>query len=146
MTLRECVACLLIKDRAILAEKRRATKTLAPGATAIPGGHVENGERLEQALERELQEELGIAPLDIRYVCTLLHRAEELRRLHYFAVEAWEGEIQNREAEALLWVRLDAPSLLDLDVDRTAVSEYVRMYRDHSPLTRHADSVSDRER
>jgi len=128
MTLRECVAWFVIKDQAILAEKRKSTKRLAPGAIAIPGGHVEEGERLEEALARELGEELGITPLDARYVCTLLHRAEEFRRVHYFAVTRWQGEIANHEAESLLWVPMAALDRLDFDVDRTAVREYLRVY------------------
>ena len=128
MTPLECVACLLIKDGAVLAEKRRITKKLAPGAIAIPGGHVEDGEGLEEALQRELQEELGISPLDLRYVCTLLHRAEEFRRLHYFALTRWQGEIENHEAESLLWVSMAGLDALEFDVDRTAVREYLRVY------------------
>jgi len=58
----ECVACLLVVDGRVLAERRLPTKTLAPGAVAIPGGHVEPGERLEDALRREALEELLRSP------------------------------------------------------------------------------------
>ena len=97
---------------------------------ALPGGHVEGRERPEDAVPRELWEELRIVPRRIAYVCTLLHRAQEFRTLHYFAVEEWEGELSNREAEGLMWVALDELSRLDLDVDRMAVAEYLRVYRD----------------
>lgn len=126
--LRECVACLIIADGKVLAERRRLAKTVAPGAIAIPGGHVEAGEAPEDALRREVREELGVVPRDPRYVCTLLHRSEEFRRLHYFAVTAWEGTLANHEAAALLWLPLSAPERLDLDVDRVAVAEYRRVY------------------
>jgi 8-oxo-dGTP diphosphatase len=131
--LRECVACLLIADGNVLAERRQLTKTLAPGAVAIPGGHIEAGEEPEEALRREMQEELGVVPRDPRYVCTLLHRSEELRRLHYFAVTEWEGTITNHEAAALLWLPLTALEGLDFDVDRIAVAEYRRVYEPASP-------------
>jgi len=124
----ECVAFMLVKNRHVLAEKRKLTKRLAPGAVALPGGHVDVGESTEDALRRELDEELGVAAERVLYVCTLLHRAEEFRRLHYFAVESWQGEIVNQEADQLVWVPLDEPRLLDFDVDRTAVSEYLRVY------------------
>jgi 8-oxo-dGTP diphosphatase len=125
----ECVAFMLIADGRVLAEKRKLTKSLVPGAVALPGGHMEGDEDPEDALGRELREELGIVARRVAYVCTLLHRAEELRRIHYFAVERWEGEILNLEADALLWVALDEPHRLDLDIDRVAVREYVRVYR-----------------
>ena len=120
---------MLIADGRVLAEKRKLTKSLVPGAVALPGGHMEGDEDPEDALGRELREELGIVARRVAYVCTLLHRAEELRRIHYFAVERWEGKILNLEADALLWVALDEPHRLDLDIDRVAVREYVRVYR-----------------
>ena len=125
----DCVVFMLVKNGHVLAEKRKSTRRLAPGAISLPGGHVDAGERLEDALRRELDEELGVVAEHVAYVCTLLHRAEEFRKLHYFAVERWRGEIQNQEAEALLWVPLDAPAVLEIDVDRTAVGEYVRLSR-----------------
>ena len=125
----ECVACLLVADGQVLAERRLPTRTLAPGAVAIPGGHVEAGERLEEAVCREAQEELGIVAHELRYVCTLLHRAEELRRIHYFAVVGWEGTIANHEAASLLWLPLNGLGPLDFDTDRIAVAELRRSTR-----------------
>jgi len=125
----ECVAFMLVKDKRVLAEKRKLTKTLAPGAVALPGGHMEGDENPEEALRRELLEELGVVARGVVYTCTLLHRAEEFRKIHYFAVESWEGAILNREAEALLWVSLDESHTLDLAIDRIAVREYVRVYQ-----------------
>ena len=123
----ECVACLLVLNGRVLAERRLETKLLAPGAVAIPGGHVEAGEGLEEAVRREAQEELGIVARELRYVCTLLHRAEELRRIHYFAVLGWEGTITNHEAAALLWLPLNGLGRLDFDIDRIAVTELRRL-------------------
>ena len=126
----DCVVFMLVRHGQVLAEKRKMTRRLAPGAVALPGGHVEPGESLENALRRELDEELRVAPEGVAYVCTLLHRSVEFRKLHYFAVEGWRGEILNQEAESLLWIPLDEPAALDIDVDRTAVGEYLRLSRD----------------
>jgi 8-oxo-dGTP diphosphatase len=126
----DCVAILLVSDHRVLVEKRKLTKRLAPGTVAIPGGHVDRGERLEQALVREAREELGIVPREIGFVCTLMHLAEELRTLHYFAVRSWEGDIVPEEAESVIWLPLDSVDQLDFDVDRTAVNEYLRLTRE----------------
>ena len=128
MTPRDCVAFILIKGDRVLAEKRKLTKQIDPGAIALPGGHMENGESPEEALYRESREELGIVPCSIKYICTLLHRAQELQRVHYFAVEVWEGNIENNEAESLRWVPIAESKEFDIDVDRIAMSEYLRVY------------------
>jgi 8-oxo-dGTP diphosphatase len=124
---RECIAGLVIRAGTFLAERRKLTKVVVPGALALPGGHIEAGEQPEDAARRELREELGIVPLDLRYLCTLLHRSQEFRKLHYFVVTRWEGDVTNHEAAALLWLPFTAVQSLDLDVDRTAVAEYLRV-------------------
>ncbi len=124
----DCVAFMLIKGDRVLAEKRKATKQAYPGAIALPGGHVEDGESPEKALCRELNEELGVVPCSIKYVCTLLFRLQELHRIYYFAIEAWEGNIENNEAESLLWLPITESQEFDIDVDRIALSEYLRVY------------------
>ena len=129
MPLVECIAFMLIKDGQVLAEKRKHTKRVVPGAVALPGGHIEARERPEEALYREVQEEVGIVAIEIAYVCTLLHRAQEFRKLHYFAVTRWEGEIIPQEAESVVWIPLNTLATLDLDVDKIAVQEYLRVYK-----------------
>ena len=119
---------MLLQGNHVLTEKRKRTKQVMPGAVALPGGHLKAGEQLEDALRREVEEELGIVPIDVVYVCTLLHRSQEFRKLHYFAVTHWQGEMRSHEAEAVLWIPLHALSSLDLDVDRMAVAEYMRVY------------------
>jgi|SRR2546427_9398508 len=128
MHLVECIAFMLMQDDQVLAEKRKRTKRVVPGAVALPGGHIEASESPEEALSREVREEVGIVPIDIAYVCTLLHRSQEFRKLHYFAVTCWEGEIIPQEAESLLWIPFNALETLDLDVDKIAVQEYLRVY------------------
>jgi len=128
MTPLDCVAFIIIKSDLVLAEKRRLTKQVDPGAIALPGGHMDDGESLEEALYRESKEELGIVPCTIRYICTLLHSSQEFQRIHYFAIEAWEGTIENNEAESLLWIPITKSEEFDIDVDRIAMSEYLRVY------------------
>ncbi len=129
MDLLDCVAFILIEDNKFLAEKRKLTKEVDPGAIALPGGHMKNGENREDTLQREAREELSIIPNEVRYVCSLLHTPHVLHAIHYFVVESWTGEIENNEAESLQWIPLDDLEKLDLEIDRVAIREYLRVYK-----------------
>src|SRR5207247_4359241 len=95
----------LTRSGAVLVEKRRADDEADPGLALLPGGHVETGESLDEALRREMREELGIrvektSPLHVR-----LYTASngERQRIHYFHIISWKGRIRSREAERVYW-------------------------------------------
>jgi 8-oxo-dGTP diphosphatase len=98
---------LIDTDGRILLAQRPEGKSLA-GLWEFPGGKVEPGETPEEALIRELQEELGIntwksclAPLTFAS-----HNYPEFHLLMpLFACRKWEGIIQPREGQKLAWVR-----------------------------------------
>lgn len=125
----DCVSFLLVQGDQFLVERRRLDKPVDPGAIAIPGGHMDPGESQLDALRRELMEELAITPSNPQFLCTLLHRAAEFQRLHYYLVDHWSGEIENNEAEEILWLSFTGLDRLDLAVDRVAIGEYQRVFR-----------------
>ena len=128
MSINECVAFLLVDQDRILLEKRSATKALDPGLTAIPGGHIEAGETREQALERELTEELNVVPGSYGYLCSLYHPSTELQLIHYYVVSRWRGDMRAQEADEIAWHSIaDAAGALDIAADRVALSEYRRL-------------------
>ncbi len=103
----ECVSGVLIGDGAVLVEKRRADDDADPGLVLLPGGHVEVGESLSQALKREMLEELGVrvgkvAPIRVRYYTA---SNGERQRIHYFRIKDWKGKgkIRSNEAETVYW-------------------------------------------
>ena len=101
----ECVSGVLTRNGAVLVEKRRADDEADPGLTLLPGGHVESEESLDQALKREMREELGIRVEKTTPLLVRLYTASngERQRIHYFHVKVWSGRIRSREAETVYW-------------------------------------------
>ena len=105
MVVAECVSGVLTRGVAVLVERRRADDEADPGLTLLPGGHVEPEESLDQALKREMREELGIRVEKTTPLLVRLYTASnvERQRIHYFRVMAWKGKIQSGEAETVYW-------------------------------------------
>jgi 8-oxo-dGTP diphosphatase len=100
-------AALTDVDRRVLIAQRPAGKPMA-GLWEFPGGKVHDGETPEQALVRELAEELGIEVcLECLAPFTFAsHSYEDFHLLMpLFLCAKWEGEITPREGQALKWVR-----------------------------------------
>ena len=77
------------------------------GYWEFPGGKLEAGESVEQALRRELQEELGITIGAAQVWKTqMVDYPHALVRLHFCKVWDWQGELQMREAQSHAWQTL----------------------------------------
>ncbi|EPZ7317638.1 NUDIX domain-containing protein [Vibrio mimicus] len=125
----ECVSFLLIKEGACLLERRSAMKASDPNIIAIPGGHIEAGENQAQALQREVQEELGVEATGSVYLCSLYHPTEiELQLLHYYVVDEWQGEIACHEADEVFWTPM-TPNAVETVADKIAIQEFQRLYQ-----------------
>jgi 8-oxo-dGTP diphosphatase len=116
----------LLKRRKFLVEKRRDDKEVDPGYIEIPGGHVEKDETLEEALRREMNEELGINVEKAKLVERSLYTATngERGRIHYFHVAKWNGRIVSNEAERVYWE--SKVSNLTITPDRKAVRKILK--------------------
>ena len=102
------VACALVDaNKRILIAQRPPGKTLA-GLWEFPGGKLEPGERPEQTLIRELQEEVGIT---VKEACLApltfaSHAYDDFHLLMpLYICRRWEGDVTAREGQSLAWVR-----------------------------------------
>lgn len=85
---------------------RRAPDTFFPGYWEFPGGKVEAGETAQQAIIRELNEELGIVVQRADPWLRREHRYEHAHvELHFFRVREWSGEVVDHVHDALSWQR-----------------------------------------
>ena len=110
------VGVLLRPDGTVLLGNRPADKPW-PGWWELPGGKLEPGESVMQALARELLEELGIQIHTATPWVTYVHAYPTTTvRLAFCRVTGWDGEPQGLEGQLLRWVpltqALDVPKLL----------------------------------
>jgi 8-oxo-dGTP diphosphatase len=117
-------AGLLIKDNMILVGQRPENHTLA-GLWEFPGGKIELGESPEQALARELNEELGIVAEvgELKIACTHSYSDVGIIILFY-EVLFWKGEPKTKHHIHLKWVtpselpKLNIPDANRKNLDR----------------------------
>lgn len=98
------VAGFLRKERKVLVGQRPETHSLA-GQWEFPGGKIESGESPETALQRELQEELGIEAEigELKIACT--HSYGEVNILIlFYEVKYWKGEPKAQHHLQLEWI------------------------------------------
>jgi 8-oxo-dGTP diphosphatase len=100
------VGVLVRADDAFLLTSRPEGKAYA-GYWEFPGGKLEAGETVEQALRRELQEEIGITIQD----CALwkterIDYPHALVQLNFCKVTQWTGELQMLESQSFAWQQL----------------------------------------
>lgn len=100
------VGILLRPDGALLLSTRPPGKAYA-GYWEFPGGKIEAGETVEQALRRELIEELGITIGSAAVWQVTEHDyPHALVRLHWCKVWDWAGEFEMREGQQMAWQQL----------------------------------------
>ena len=105
----EVVAAVLTQpDGRVLLAQRPPGKAYA-GYWEFPGGKVEPGETLHDALVRELHEELGIVvSRACRWITRVFEYPHATVRLNFFRVFEWQGEPHPHEGQIFSWQQPDA--------------------------------------
>jgi len=103
------------------------------GKWVVPGGHIELGERMEDALRREVKEETNLDIRDIEFICfqEFIYDGRFWKPSHFiffdYACRTDSTQVQlNEEAEEYIWVTLDEAFTRPVE-HYTAVA--VRTYR-----------------
>ena len=102
------VAIFIKPDGSFLLSSRPEGKPY-PGYWEFPGGKIETGETVLQAMKRELMEELNVAITKAApWFSFMMHYTHATVRLHCWRVSEWHGEMRGLEGQKFEWQRLDA--------------------------------------
>jgi len=115
------VVGIVVKGDKFLVERRRLDETIDPGIVCLPAGHVKPNEGLEDALKREMMEELGIQVNEMEFVCKNFYVASNGEKQHAYCyiVTDYEGEPVCKAAQEIFWE--DNIENLSLEVDKETV-------------------------
>lgn len=135
MTTLLVAAAVIIEEGRVLLTRRKRGSHLE-GVWELPGGKVEPDEDPRQAVERELQEELGIVASARSIACVTFHRYEEVSRsmllLFYWANRAAESpEPRALDVADFRWASADELDALPFpEADREIVAIVARALSD----------------
>lgn len=119
-----------------------------PGRYVVPGGHVELGERLEDAVLRETKEETGLDVYDLEFINfqEFIYDPSFWKPRHFiffdYACKTDTTDVQlNNEAEEHIWIRLGEAGHLPLDAyTRKSIEVLIgRQGGDQRPLNAEKD-------
>lgn len=105
--IRVAAGILVQGDLVLVAERQQGQH----GASLweFPGGKIEGAESAEQALARELKEELGIQVEQVAPALSLTYDYPERKiSLAFFVVSAWKGKPAGLEGQQLRWCEIQA--------------------------------------
>lgn len=109
----EVVAGIISNNNKILCTQRKDVGELAL-KWEFPGGKIEKGESHQEALKRELEEELDIISLVGEYIMTVNHIYTSFNLImHVYFIESFKGEITLKEHIDMKWLNTSDLRVLD---------------------------------
>src|SRR5579864_857663 len=123
--MKRVVAALVVRAGKVLICQRTRHQPM-PLKWEFPGGKIEPGETAEAALDRELEEELGIGARIGPKVATIRHSYKNggSVELQFFLVNSFAGKVQNRIFRDVRWVeRRELPQYDFLEADVALIND-----------------------
>lgn len=120
----EVAVGIVFNDRSQVLVGQRTVKDLYFEKWEFPGGKLELGETVAQALRREFKEEIGIDVLASEHLLDLEHDYPDRQvRLHIHTITDYSGQVRGLEGQALQWVAIDELNQLDFLAGNQAIIE-----------------------
>ncbi|HSG62160.1 MAG TPA: 8-oxo-dGTP diphosphatase MutT [Pseudomonadales bacterium] len=114
MTLVHVAVGVIVDDNFHILLSQRPDHVHQGGKWEFPGGKVENGESVPQALKRELHEELGIRVLSCFPLCQVKHDyGDKTVLLDTYLVDAFEGQPVGKEQQPVAWYAINQLGYVD---------------------------------
>lgn len=119
-------AAIFRENRVLCVQRSKHTKECKSLKWEFPGGKVEVGESPEEALVREIREELSVDIEVSEFLMTVEHTYPDFHlTMHVFKCVLDQGEITLNEHVALKWLSLDELDQLDWAAADIPVVEYL---------------------
>jgi 8-oxo-dGTP diphosphatase len=117
----DVVVGIILNGNKFLVERRSLDEKVDPGIVCLPGGHVKINESKEEALKRELREELDIEVKGTKFVCKNFYIASngEKQNAYCFLVTDYEGKPVCKSSQEIFWE--ENIENLSLEVDRKTI-------------------------
>ena len=110
--IKDVAVAIVFNDKGQFLLGQRPSGKPYEGYWEFPGGKLETGETVWQALCRELDEELGLQPqVGTPWVTRVFTYPHATVRLHFWRVTAWQGQPHGREGQAFAWANIDPRAL-----------------------------------
>lgn len=117
------VVGIVVSGDKFLVERRRLDETIDPGIVCLPAGHVKPNENVEDALKREMMEELGIQVNEMKFVCKNFYVASNGEKQHAYCymITDYEREPVCKAAQEIFWE--NNLENLSLDIDKETIKK-----------------------
>ncbi len=97
------------------------------GLWEFPGGKLEDGESVESALHRELQEELGLTPLSFKPFLKIEHDyGDKEVLLDIWEIREFRGEAKGMEGQIIKWLSLSELGNYQFPEANRSIVDYLR--------------------